>query len=168
MNLILIQNKIYDIREQKVMLDFDLAELYKVETRVLKQAIRRNKDRFPDDFMFVLSNEEWKFIRSQTVMLQNNSYSKYNPFAFTEHGVTMLASVLRSESAIKTNIAIVRAFIMMRHMAINYKGLADKITTLELKYDKQFKDIFEALQYLMAEKDAKDDWDERQIIGFKK
>ena len=122
MELQTIQNKIYEIRGQQVMLDFDLAALYQVETKVLKQAVRRNIERFPEDFMFEISNEEYNSLkislRSQIVTLEiddRGKYPKYPPFAFTEMGVAMLSSVLRSGSAIQVNIAIMRAFVAMRN-----------------------------------------------------
>jgi hypothetical protein len=118
-----IQKKIHEARGQKVMLDVDLAELYEVETKVLNQAVKRNQDRFPQDFMFRLTKEEWDSLRSQIVTLETGKgkFPKYLPNAFTGHGLTMLASVLRSEKAIKMNIAIVRAFIVLRQMAVNYR-----------------------------------------------
>lgn len=106
-----ITSKIYLIRNEKVLLDADLAELYGVETRVLKQAVRRNGDRFPEDFMFQLSLDEWRFLRSQTVTLKRGQHSKYPPYAFTEQGVAMLSSVLKSKQAIQVNIAVMRAFV---------------------------------------------------------
>ena len=113
------------------MLDFDIAELYEVETKVLNQAVKRNKDRFPKDFMFRLTVAEWQEMRSQIVTASpDKRNTKATPFAFTEHGVTMLASVLRSEKAIKMNIAIVRAFIALRQFSINYKELAEEIKKL--------------------------------------
>ena len=121
MELQVIQNKIYEIRGQRVMLDFDLAEMYQVETRALKQAVRRNIERFPDDFMFELTPKEYNDlkmnIRSQNVILENGrgKYAKYMPFAFTEPGVAMLSSVLKSNAAIAVNITIIRAFIAMRN-----------------------------------------------------
>ncbi len=127
MQVAVIHNKIYEIRGHKIMLDFDLALLYEVETKVLNQAVKRNKERFPKDFMFRLTIEEWQEMRSQFVTASpDKRNTTATPFAFTEHGVTMLASVLRSEKAIKMNIAIVRAFIALRQFAINYKELADQ------------------------------------------
>ena len=113
MELQIIQNKIFEIRGQRVMLDFDLAELYEVETRALNQAVKRNIKRFPSDFMFQLTNKEFDNLMSQSVISSWGGTRKL-PFAFTEHGVTMLASVLRSERAIELNIQIVRAFIALR------------------------------------------------------
>ena len=151
------------------MLDFDLAELYGVETKALNQAVKRNKGRFPTDFMFQLTKDERDSLRSQFVTLENGrgKYPKYLPFAFTEHGVTMLASVLRSEKAVKMNIAIVRAFIALREMAMNYKELAGKIEEMEKKYNKQFSNIYEVLQVLMEEKQHRDNFESRERIGFK-
>ncbi len=120
MDLVLIQDKIYEVNGIKVMLDYDLATLYEVETRVLNQAIKRNKDSFPDDFMFRLTAEEWALLSSQVVMMSSQSVMTSRrpksaiPYAFTEHGVTMLASVLKSPKARKMNIAIVRAFVALR------------------------------------------------------
>jgi len=170
MEVTIIQQKIYEIRGFKVMLDFDLAELYGVETKALNQAVKRNIDRFPDDFMFQLTAEEWTSQRSQFVTFESRSgkYTKYRPFAFSEHGVTMLASVLRSEKAIKMNVAIVRAFIALREMAMNYKELAGKIDEMERKYNKQFSNIYEVLQVLMEEKQQRDSFETRERIGFKK
>lgn len=172
MELPLIQNKIYEMRGQKVMLDFDLAALYEVETRVLNQAVKRNRIRFPEDFMFRLTKEEWNVISSsQIVMMEylpKNRTERYLPYAFTEHGVTMLASVLRSEKAVAVNIAIVRAFIALREWTLNYKELALKITELEEKYDMQLLDIYTALNSLIEDNKQTVAWNERQKIGFKK
>ncbi len=173
MELTLTQQKIHEIRGQKVMLDFDLAELYEVETRVLNQAVKRNIDRFPEDFMFQLNQDEYDSLRSQFVILKKNGsgrgrHSKYLPFAFTEHGVAMLASILRSKKAINVNIAIVRAFIVLRQFALNFKELADKIAELEAKYDHQFDDVYEALQLLLSERKNKIEQAERKRIGYKK
>ena len=156
MQLSVIHNKIYEIRGQKIMLDFDLAELYEVETKVLNQAVKRNSERFPKDFMFRLTVEEWKHMRSQFVTAyQDKRNIKATPFAFTEHGVTMLASVLRSEKAIKMNIAIVRAFIALRQFAINYKDLAERIKELRGTVDNhngQLNQIYDALENLLDDK----------------
>ncbi len=176
-----IQNKIYEIRGQKVMLDFDLAELYEVETKVLNQGVKRNKPRFPGDFMFQLTEEEWNNLKSQFV---TSSYStdtadspgrgkwggtRKLPFAFTEHGVTMLASVLRSEKAIKMNIAIVRAFITLRQFAINYKDLAVQVNELKASvgnHNAQLNEIYIVLEKLLEEKANQQKWEDRQLIGF--
>ncbi len=123
-----IQNKIYEIRGQKVMLDTDLAELYDIETRVLNQSVKRNIDRFPEDFMFQLSDSEWQLMSSQFVTTSKRPKSS-RPYAFTEHGVTMLSSVLKSKIAIQINIAIVRAFVATRQ-TLTIKP-ADKFTELQ-------------------------------------
>lgn len=168
MQLELIQSKIYEVREQKVMLDFDLAELYEVETKVLNQSVKRNLARFPERFMFRLDVKEWENMRSQIVTASNQKKRNINitPFAFTEHGVTMLASVLRSEKAIQMNIAIVEAFISLKEFALNYQDIADKLTQLENKYDKTFSDIYEALNYLLEKDKQKIEFKERKQIGF--
>lgn len=166
-----VHEKIIEIRGQKVMLDFDLAEMYEMETKVLKQAVRRNLNRFPKDFMFQLTENEWHTIlRSQFVTLKKGSgkQPKYLPFAFTEHGVAMLASVLNSAKAIHVNISIIRAFIALRAFALNYKELSEKIIQLEKKFNHQFKDIYEALDYLMQVKKIESEFTERRRIGFKK
>jgi hypothetical protein len=179
MHLVTIQNKIYEINGIKVMLDFDLAELYEVETRVLNQAIKRNIDSFPEDFMFRLTKEEWERLSSQSVItssssqivmmdLPKNRTGKYLPYAFTEHGVTMLASVLRSPKARKMNIAIVRAFVALRKTLLNIENLTSHIQELETKYDKQFEDIFEAIQFLITDTNSSDAKLERVKIGYKK
>ena len=177
MNLTVIQNKIYEIREQKAMLDFDLAELYEVETRVLNQAVKRNRDRFPVDFMFRLTKKEWESLRSQIVILENSrgKYPKYLPYVFTEHGVTMLASVLKSERAVKMNIAIVRAFIALRQIALHHKDLAEKLDQLKNEmydrlgeHDTQLNAIYDAIENLLDDKAEKKNWEERERIGYKK
>jgi hypothetical protein len=173
MELVTIQNKIFEVRGQKVMLDFDLAELYEVETRVFNQAVKRNIERFPGDFMFQLTKKEWDTLLSGnssqfvTGTLKHRS-SAYLPYAFTEHGVTMVASVLRSEKAVKMNIAIVRAFIALREMAMHYKELAQKIEELEKKYNKQFGDVYQALNLLLEERSEEEEQKNREPIGFKK
>jgi hypothetical protein len=158
MNLITIQNKIYQVNGVKIMLDFDLAELYEVETRVLNQAIKRNIDSFPEDFMFRLTKEEWEDISSSQIVMMSSQIVMTSkrpksalPYAFTEHGVTMLASVLRSPKARKMNIAIVRAFVALRKTLLNIENLTIHIQELETKYDKQFEDIFEAIQFLISQ-----------------
>lgn len=169
MQLTKIQNKIYEIRGLSVMLDFDLAELYEVETRVLNQAVKRNAERFPEKFMFQLKDEEWKYMSSQIVTTYPEKRPKSAiPFAFTEHGVTMLASVLRSKKAIQTNIAIVEAFISLKEFAQNYKELSDKLKELESRYDKNFKDIYQAINFLIEKENQSANQKERTKIGYKK
>ena len=151
------------------MLDFDLAEMYEVETRVLNQAVKRNIDRFPKDFMFQLNAKELENNSSQFVMSSRKHRGKvYLPFAFTEHGVTMLASILKSEKAIKMNIAIVKAFIALRQITLNYGVIANIISRIEKKYNKRFSDIYKALDLLFEEKQGREEWEERERIGFKK
>jgi hypothetical protein len=171
MELSIIQQKIYEIRGQKVMLDFDLAILYEVQTKALNQAVRRNMGRFPDDFMFRLTAMEWEFMRSQFVTAsQNKRNTGITPYAFTEHGVTMLASILKSEKAVKMNISIVRAFITLRQFALNYKELADQIQEIRATVDDhtdQLTKIYGAIESLLAEKENEKHWDDRERIGFK-
>lgn len=168
MQLELIQTKIYEIRAQKVMLDFDLAELYEVETRALNQAVKRNIDIFPEDFMFQLSQTEWESMSSQIVMTYPAKRPKTSlPFAFTEHGVTMLANVLRSKKARQTSIAIVRAFITLKQFVLNYKELSGKLIELESKYDEQFNDIYEAINFLLQKDNQETEQKQRKPIGYK-
>jgi len=145
-----IVSKIVFLRGEKALLDRDLAGLYGVETKVLKQAVRRNIKRFPDDFMFELTKEEQHSLRSQNVTLKRGQHSKYLPFAFTEQGVAMLPSVLNSERAVQVNIEIMRAFVRLRRMLSVNKDLERKLTTLEQKYDEQFKVVFDAIRALMT------------------
>ncbi len=173
-----IENKIYIFRGQKVMTDSDLAELYRVETKVLNQAVKRNSARFPVDFMFRLSKDENKSLRSQIVTSNKDEYlksqnatsnedqslrsqnvtlndnrgkhRKYMPYVFTEHGTVMLASVLKSKTAIDASIQIVKAFVKFRELLISQDSLAGKIDELENKYDAQFKQVFTAIRQLMT------------------
>ena len=140
----LIQSKIYEIRGQRVMLDFDLAELYQVETRVLNQAVKRNIDRFPEDFMFQVTAEEWVVISSQFVMTSRNKRPKSAlPLAFTEHGVVMLSSVLRSDIAVQTSVLITRAFVAMRQMIANSPIIMSAQLQKEMKELKEYiEDVF--------------------------
>ena len=159
----LIERKIYLIRNKKVMLDSDLAELYDVETKVLNQAVKRNIARFPEDFMFQLNKEESSELsRSQFVTLKRGQNIKYLPHAFAENGVAMLSSVLNSERAIQVNIQIMRTFTKIREMLSSHKDLRHKIEEMEKKYDSQFKIVFNAIKELMAPP-------EKQVrkIGFK-
>ena len=159
----LIERKIYLIRNKKVMLDSDLAELYDVETKVLNQAVKRNIARFPEDFMFQLNKEEaLELSRSQFVTLKRGQNIKYLPHVFTENGVAMLSSVLNSEMAIQVNIQIMRTFTKIREMLSSHKDLKRKIEEMEKKYDSQFKIVFNAIKELMT-------LPEKQVrkIGFK-
>ncbi len=172
MQLQLIQKLIYEIRGQKVMLDFDLATLYNTETRTLKQAVKRNLDRFPKDFMFQLNKKEWQeLITIGDKLPEGVKFSPVLPYAFTEHGVTMLASILKSKKAIQMNIAIVRAFIALKQFALNYKELADQIKELKdttSNHNTQLNHIYDALENLLDEKVEQKKWQDRERIGFKK
>ena len=154
-----IATKILFLRDEKVLLDFDLALLYGVETKRLKEAVRRNIDRFPEDFMFQLSVEEWRNLRTQ---FASSSWGgqRYPPFAFTEQGVAMLSGILNSPRAIETNIAIMRTFVALRKLMETNKELATKIRQLERKYDQRFKLVFDAIQKLIKEEK------EARPIGF--
>jgi hypothetical protein len=160
----LIERRIYLVRDQNVMLDEDLAELYSVPTSRLNEQVTRNLDRFPEDFMFQLTREEALSLRSQNAILKSGRgrHRKYLPRAFTEHGILMLSSVLRSERAVQVNIAIMRAFVRLRELAASHADLTRKLNALEAKYDVQFKVIFDAIRALM-EADVKP----RRRIGFK-
>jgi len=149
--LALIKSKIYEIRGVKVMLDFDLAEIYGVETKVLNQSVKRNIDRFPLDFMFQLNNQEFVILMSQIVTSRWGGM-RYLPYAFTEHGVAMLASVLKSKKAIEINLDIVRAFIALRQYALGYAELNRKIDDFMSETNTQFEDIYHILDELSAHK----------------
>jgi ORF6N domain len=163
MELTLIQTRIHEVRGQKVMLDFDLAELYEVLTKNLNRLVKRNSKRFPDDFMFQLTATEWKSLRLQIETSEGRGGTRYLPYAFTEQGLAMLSGILNSDVAINVNINIMRAFVMMRQYALNYQDLATKISALEQNYNKQFADVYEALDYLTNEKAIEDN---RPAIGF--
>ena len=156
-----IVSKIIFLRSEKVLLDHDLAELYGVETKQLKRAVRRNIDRFPPDFMFELTKEEYDSLRYQFGTLKRGEHSKYLPMAFTEQGIAMLSSVLKSKSAIEVNIEIMRAFVELRKMISSHADLERKLTALEKKYDKQFKIVFDAIRAFMSPPEKP-----RKRIGF--
>jgi len=158
-----VTDKICSIRGKKVMLDFDLALLYNVETRTLKQAVKRNRDRFPEDFMFELTAIEIDTLVSQNVIPSKGRLGGAVPLAFTEQGVAMLSSVLRSKEALSVHIAVMRAFVQMRQALENNKELREKLNELENKYDEQFKTVFDAIRNLIYEKTKP-----RERIGFKK
>jgi phage regulator Rha-like protein len=189
-----IIRKIYFIRDQKVMLDFDLATLYDVETKRLNEQVKRNIDRFPEDFMFRLISKEWLSMRSQfataseentdsepveqsgsqIATLKRGEHSKYLPYAFTEHGVTMLASILKSERAVKMSIAVVRAFIELKKAATQYNKISEKLDMLKDRigeHDVQLNSIYEAIENLLDDKTDKElkeeAWSKRKRIGFK-
>lgn len=157
-----IANHIYFIRGQKVMLDVDLASLYGVETRVLKQSVKRNIKKFPGDFMFELTDSEIGWVVSQNVIPSKKYFGGAKPFVFTEQGIAMLSGILNSERAIHVNIAIMRTFVQLRKLMVTNKDLAEKIEKLEEKYDEQFKIVFTALKQLLI-KESKP----REKIGYK-
>ena len=144
-----IESKIFSIRGKRVMFDRDLANLYQVETKVLNQAVKRNIQRFPEDFMFQITKEEFNSLRSHFVTLKRGQHRKYLPYVFTEQGVAMLSSVLNSERAIQVNIQIMRAFIKLKEMLSTHKDLKQKIEEMEKKYDYQFKIVFDAIKQLL-------------------
>lgn len=176
-----IAQAIYVVRNQKVMMDSDLAEMYGVETKVLNQAVKRNLDRFPEDFMFQISNEEWEdlravieggnegdSLRSQIVTLKNDRgrHRKYLPYVFTEQGVAMLSSVLNSKTAIQVNISIMRVFVKMREWAANYEGLIrkiDKLSQNQRDHSEHISNIYQIIEELV-----RPSMTERKTIGFKK
>jgi hypothetical protein len=170
MDISILQAKIHEVRGQKVILDFDLSELYDVQTKVLNQAVKRNLQRFPEDFMFQLTENEYESLRSQIVTLKENGrgkHKKYLPFAFTEQGIAMLSGILNSEVAINVNIAIMRTFVMIRRFAIEHKELNSKLLEMEIKYEKQFSDIYEALNFIIKRDETETLQKKRNQIGYK-
>ena len=163
-----IPTKIYELSGQKVMLDFDLSELYETETKRLKEAVRRNIERFPTDFMFELTRHEYNSLRTQIATLESGrgKFSKFNPFAFIEQGVAMLSTVLNSPKAIQVNIAIMRTFVFIRQYALTHKDLTKKLQKLETKYNRKFKDIYEAINYLIHKDKQETEQKERKRIGY--
>ena len=149
-----LESIIYLARGHKVMLDEDLARLYGVETRILTRAVRRNLDRFPEDFMFQLSDQEVTDLRSQ-FGISSSTYGgrRYRPFAFTEQGIAMLSTVLRSKQAVKVNIEIMRTFVKLREFIASNRDLALRLDDLERRYDHQFKVVFDAIRELMLPKE---------------
>ena len=182
MQVVQIQNRIYELRGEKVMLDFDLAQLYEVETRAFNQAIKRNLESFPEDFMFRLTSKEWKDISSQIIMSAGQDLKSQNvisswggrrklPYAFTEHGVTMAATVLKSQTARKMNIAIVRAFIALRKLAVKSYEVLALVREMKIRIDEhdvQLKSIYDTIENLLDIKAEEKSWKERERIGFKK
>lgn len=157
-----ITSRIYTLRGQKVIFDFDLAQLYGIETKMLKRAVKRNLDRFPEDFMFELTPEEFANLRNQ-FGTSTWGGTRYMPFAFTEHGVVMLSSVLNTTVAINASIKVVRAFIKLRNLLGAYEELTNRMDTLEMQYDSKFDAVFHAIEELTARKR-----EPRTRIGFKK
>ena len=161
MELEIIQSRIIELRGNRIMVDFHLAELYEVETRALKQAVRRNPDRFPEDFMFELTESEIEQVVSQNVIPSASYLGGAKPFAFTEQGVAMLSSVLRSKKAVTVNISIMRAFVLLRQHLSDYQDLKKEIAALEKEMNMKFSDIYQALNHLLGSEM------ERKPIGFK-
>jgi len=165
MELLIIQNKIFEVRGLRVMLDFDLAEMYEVKTKVLKQAVKRNISRFPPDFMFELTTQEWdELVTICDHLPETLKYSYISPTVFTEQGVAMLSSVLRSEKAIEVNIQIIRAFVLLRQYALGYAELNRKMEEFMIETNMQFNDIYQALTELASRKELEDK--PRNPIGY--
>ncbi len=181
-----IQNRIYDIRGERVMLDSDLAALYETETKSLNLAVKRNIKRFPKDFMFQLTKDEYESLRFQIEVLETSNslrlqnatlktgrgqHSKYLPYAFTEQGVAMLSGVLNSDKAISMNIAIMRAFVEIRKILLKQNDLKEQLKEIKEKlgeHDAQLNQIYDAMENLLDEKAAHTKWEQRERIGFKK
>lgn len=167
MELTTIKNSIHEIRGKRVILDYELAKMYEVETRVLKQAVRRNIDRFPEDFMFELTEEEMKNLTSQIVMSSWGG-TRHGTFAFTEQGIAMLSSVLKSKLAIQINISIMRAFVMMRQWSLTYHELAERLEELEHKHGQRFDGIEQVLNYIIQKDKQSTQQRQRKQVGYKK
>ncbi|MFQ9315249.1 ORF6N domain-containing protein [Dysgonomonas mossii] len=163
MELQIIQNKIFEIRGMRIMLDFDLAELYQVETKNLKRAVKRNIERFPDDFMFELTADEWEILRCNFGTSKWGG-TRYMPFAFTEQGIAQLSSVLNSPLAIQVNISIIRAFVTLRKYALGYAELNQKLETFMLETNMQFNEIYQALTELASSREQDDK--PRKRVGY--
>ena len=168
MELEIINQKIYTVRNVKVMLDMDLAELYEVETRVLNQAVKRNIELFPTDFMFQLTKEELENMSSQFVMTSKTKRpNSALPYAFTEHGVAMLSNVLKSKQARLISVEIVRAFIALKKFALSNQELILRLNEIEIKYNQKFSDIHQVLNYLIQKDKKSISQKQREKIGFK-
>jgi len=166
-----IISKIYIVRGDKVMIDSDLAELYDVETKYLKRQVRRNKDRFPDDFMIEITKEEYAALRSQIGTLKQGQHSKYRPMVFTEQGVAQLSGVINSERAIKVNIQIIRLFTKMRKLLMTHKDLTLKVERIEQELKGQSSEIqvlFEYIKKLIETKEQEEEQESRKRIGYTK
>jgi hypothetical protein len=174
LELQVIHEKIHTVRGHKVMLDFDLAALYMIDNRRLKEAVRRNIQRFPPDFMYELTQKEYQFLRSQFATLEKKGrgkYTKYLPFAFTEQGIAMLSGVLHSDRAIEMNISIMRAFIAIRQFVLQYNDLAEQIVEIKQSvsnHNEQLDQIYNAIENLLDEKVEQKTWANRERIGFVK
>ena len=167
MELEIIKTKILEIRGRKIMLDYELAKLYEVETKYLKRSVRNNLNRFPSDFMFELTSEEWLNLRCK---FSTSSWGgqRYPPFAFTEQGVAMLSGLLNSLVAIDVNISIRRAFVMIREFALTYQELNEKLIALEKKHNQKFTDIDQVLNYLIKKDQKHTQQTARKQVGYKK
>ncbi len=178
-----IQNRIYEIRGERIMLDRDLASLYEIETRVLNQAVKRNLKRFPEDFMFQLTKGEFESLRfqseasaeksliSQIVISKGRGGNRHLPYAFTGQGVAMLSGVINSDKAINMNIAIMRAFVAVRQILLRQNDIKEQLKEIKERigeHDVQLNQIYDAMENLLDEKAAQRKWDERDRIGFKK
>lgn len=165
----IVQHSIHTIRGQRVMFDFDLATLYGVENRALKQAVRRNPERFPPDFMFQLTKAEWDHVVTNCDNLpQGVQFSPATPFAFTEQGVAMLSGILRSPKAVAVNIAIMRAFVAVRQLALANTELSDRLTQIEQRFEAHASDVSEAINYLLGKDQLQTEQATRKRIGFKR
>jgi phage regulator Rha-like protein len=166
-----IQNRIYEIRGERVMLDKDLADLYEIDNRTLNQAVKRNLKRFPQDFMFQLTKEEYDVLRFQNETSKpGRGGTRYLPYVFTEQGVAMLSGVVNSDKAIEMNIAIMRAFVAVRHVLLKQNDLKEQLKEIKERlgeHDTQLNHIYDAMENLLDEKAAQRKWDERERIGFK-
>jgi len=179
-----IQNRIYEIRGERVMLDKELAELYQIETKALNLAVKRNIKRFPKDFMFQLNNEEWESLRFQIETSNDSNFlrsqnetskkgrggTRYLPHVFTEQGVAMLSGILNSDKAIAMNIAIMRAFIEIRRVLIQENDLREQMRLIKERigeHDAQLNQLYDAMENLLDERGNQKKWDERERIGFK-
>jgi ORF6N domain len=175
MEIIQLQNKIFEIRGERIMFDFDLAQLFETENRILKQSVKRNMERFPETFMFQLTANEWReLITNCDILPANAKFTRVLPLAFTEHGVTMLASVLKSKRAIQMNIAIVNAFIAMKKLIATNADLTQRFDEFENRHNSEILQIQTAIEFLIDDTNnlkqtanKKKDWDNRERIGFK-
>jgi hypothetical protein len=168
MELELIKSSIHEVRGKKVILDFEIAKMYQVETKYLKRIVRYNIKRFPADFMFELTKEEWNALRCNFSTSKNTGGIRYLPFAFTEQGVAMISGLLNSDIAIEVNISIMRAFVMMRQFALTYQELSEKLIELEKQNSQKFDDIEQVLKYLIQKDNQNTQQETRKQVGYKK
>jgi flagellar capping protein FliD len=166
MELELIKRNILEIRGKRVILDYELAKMYQVENKYLKRTVRNNLKRFPSDFMFELTNEEWDNLRCNFSTSKKQGGTRYLPFAFTEQGVAMLSGLLNSDLAIEVNIKIMRAFVLLRQFALTYHELSEQLHALEQRYDQKFNDIEEVLNYLLQKDTRIKSQENRERLGY--